>query len=57
MSTPDPQLEEVTIGGKKGTIAYFDAEGKMTTADKAVQAKVVFEDGEHWWLVPSTVKI
>jgi hypothetical protein len=45
-----PKLTTVTIDGKKGTIAYFDAAGQMTTPDKAVQAKVVFADGSHLWL-------
>jgi hypothetical protein len=44
--TPEP----ITLEGKKGTIAYFDRTEQMTTADKAVKAKVVFEDGSHLWL-------
>lgn len=48
----NPDLVTVSIDGKKGTIAYFDAKGQMTTSGKAVQAKVVFEDGSHLWLVP-----
>jgi hypothetical protein len=46
------KLETVTINGKPGTIAYFDAAGRMTTPDVAVAAKVVFEDGSHLWLTP-----
>jgi hypothetical protein len=48
-----PKLTDVIIDGKPGKLAYFDAAGQMTTPDKAVQAKVVFEDGSHLWLVPA----
>jgi hypothetical protein len=44
------KLETIIINGKPGTVAYFDAEGDLTTPDVAVAAKVVFEDGEHLWL-------
>lgn len=45
-----PELQTVTIDGKTGTVAYFDAQMRMTTAAKAIAAKVVFDDGSHLWL-------
>lgn len=46
------KLHRVTIDGKSGTIAYLDANGALTTPDKAVTAKVVFDDGSRVFLTP-----
>lgn len=45
-----PELERVTIDGKSGTMADFDAKHQLTTADKAVTVKVVFDDGDRLFL-------
>lgn len=45
-----PTLDPITIDGKAGTVAYLDHRGELTTVDKAVMAKVVFEDGSRLWL-------
>ena len=50
----DPKLVYATIDGKTGTVAFFDAAGKMTTPEQATQAKVVFADGSHLWLEKPT---
>ncbi len=40
-----PDLAPVTIGGKSGTVAYFDREWQMVSPERATLAKVVFDDG------------
>ena len=42
-----PELHKVTIDGKQGWLAYFDENFQMVDPDRAVTAKVVFEDGSR----------
>jgi hypothetical protein len=40
-------LRRITIEGREGTVAYFDADGEMCEPEQAVSAKVVYDDGER----------
>lgn len=40
-----PQLEEVTIDGQQGVLAYFNKDFVMVDQKDATMAKVVFDDG------------
>lgn len=47
-----PALNRVTVEGRPATVAYFDRDGKLTTPEAAVRAKVVFDDGTRLFLTP-----
>ncbi len=38
--------EPITIGGRKGTVSYFDDVLKLTPKDKATTAKVIYDNGD-----------
>ncbi len=38
--------ELITIGGRKGTVSYFDDVLKLTPKDKATMAKVIYDNGD-----------